>query len=136
MLPCTKVLNPLSDQEPLDFPEEAKQKASKLTLLHMIALGSLVIGVLFYVNHWPYGMLLLELGLSIYAIWNVLELIRSGKKRRWEWSYSVGRLLLLAALYTGLVMLHPVSVWLFGGAAFFFVLGIVFSLRSGSEEQP
>lgn len=125
----------MSDQEPLDFPEKAKRKDGKLTLLHLFALGSLVVGVLFYVNHWPYGGLLLQIGLSIYAIWNVLELFRFSRKKRWELAYSVGRLMLLSALYTGLVLLHPISVWLFAGAALFFVLGIVFSLRDRSEEQ-
>lgn len=133
VLPCDKIKTGLQENEPIDLPEGEEKKDNLSTLLHLIATSSLVIGLLFYLMHWPYGPLLLVIGIGIYAAWNLYDLTRFRQKKHWELAYGLGRLLLIAALYSGIVKGKTFSVWLFSLAAVCFIVGIVMSLRQGRD---
>lgn len=112
-----------TNQQPLDYPDDEGKKVPEsdpYKWLRFVVALFLCVGLVFRIQHWPYGGYLLQAGIWGWIFWNVLLLFRFRRLSVSERFYTFGRLALAGGVGTG----WPFALPLVALAALLFVIGI------------
>lgn len=114
----------MDEDKVLDLPDQ-KPNRNKYLWLFISAVALMLLGYLFVVEHWPYGVWMVIFSTVMFIAYLILSFIERRQKPFFQYCYMLGKVFVIIGLNLWFLEMDQLAIYVVYGAFLTFVAGVV-----------